>query len=176
MCGNAVSLEQENQNLKVKCNKLIDLLEVKEKEKEELEKMINLLHEELEKNKSRKGSEGQISEIKTAYSNELFLFMESFKNVIKSIIEDQAFIKYSNSSKNSSFYCKIEKDTFDSYIKNISDIEIKKFIEISIGFLFLKSEKNNKCVYPSDKLRVYFVNKAVVNVIEEGIGQLQPGE
>lgn len=146
--------ERTIQALKEKCNKLLDIIDEMRLEKEECQSGKK-------ESRDTRIAASQEPETQTA----LFQFLSSLCSVIRQIQKDEAFIRYSNQSKNSILYHKIEKETFERYIEEFSALDKKDFIAACVDLQYLKSEKNRKCVYNSDALRVYFVSKAIVKLI-----------
>ncbi|SFS07971.1 hypothetical protein [Anaeromicropila populeti] len=161
----------ENTILKKKINLLIDKVMEHENTISELKSINNSLLEEkktLEK-KIQNCVPNQEKENEKFYvnstENEVYLFIQEFNKIIKKAVQDNAFIPYSYDTKNSHYFYKIEKDVFDQYVQELSVLGEQNFMNYCIGFLFIKSERNGRCTYNNNKIRVYFLNKKLIDVI-----------
>lgn len=156
-------------NLKKKCNlQLNKILELEEKIKNleamvaEREGHISQLEAQMEKTVGVLQAKGDAIEEATGAKMELFLFLETFFLVVQKILEDGAFIPYKNFTKNSASYCKIAKEIFEDYVRELSPIDLRSFLDYCIDLHFLKAEADRKCTYNNDKIRVYFVSRTLV--------------
>jgi len=161
--NNQTSQKQGNQLLKTKYNQLIELYKNKEKELDDLRKLNMKLEEELELLKIElEGCKEQLSEASNiSFSNDLHKFFYDFSAVIKNLAQKDAFIPYAYSSKYSKDYCKVEKTEFESCVADFSDIPLKMFRQYCIQLMLTKSEDGN-CVFNSNKIQLYYINKYAV--------------
>lgn len=94
--------------------------------------------------------------------NKLSLFMRDICIVLQTAVNEDAFMKAKYATQSSQMYYKIEKDIFEGYISRLSALEVKEFIEFCKQLSVIKLE-NNKCVFPSGRIRVYFLSKGIVD-------------
>lgn len=159
--------------LKVKCN-----LQV-----EKIEELQHQLNEEREKNRHLQGDNSALkNEIKkihqgagqslntvTSADNVLFICINTFFNILKKITENNDFIVYKNFTKNSARYNKVEKSIFDNYLDEDPAIDNlfdkKTFFNICVDFAFLKADDNRKYIWNDNQVRIYFVSKTLINVL-----------
>lgn len=161
--------EDEERRLKLKINRLIDTLEEKDKKIAELEVKVNTLETEcseqigkVEQESKKVSSEEDAAGAAAAHS-EIAVFFEQFGQIVKKIHTNGQFIPYKNTTKYSQDYCKVERNTFEGYVDEIVP-EAKEFLEKCKGFLCFKSE-NGKCVFNNDRIRVYFLNRQLINIM-----------
>lgn len=161
-------LVQENEDeviyLKKKCNALLDTITVL---KENLMQETDLKKEDeiAEKDIQLFEETNVVRQYDFDETDNLYLFFQSLKNMIKKALEEQLFIEYAYSSKYSVEFCKIEKNDFNHLIEELSGIEHKKFIDYCVDFLFLKAEHNRKCIYTSDKKQIYYFRRSLVKML-----------
>lgn len=147
--------------LKKKCNALLDTIENLKydlKKEEELQKEAEIIPEFLKEPEMLKPYYFDETE-------EIYMFFQSLKIIIKKALEGHTFIEYAYSSKYSAEFCKIEKNEFNKLIDELSSIEGKKFIDYCVDFLFLKAEHSRKCVYTSDKMQIYYLRRCIVRML-----------
>lgn len=146
--------ETDNQyikNLKIKCNLQID----------ELEELSRLLEQERKKNEELKKGKG------INKGNELLNCINSFCEIVNKIIAEDQFIAYKNYTKNSARFCKVEKTIFEGYVDADPNINKKLFYDLCIDFALLKSDENRKCIWNDNPVRIYFINKVLVDLLKE---------
>lgn len=151
-------LDKEIVVLKKKCNAQLDKIIELEAAVKERESQISQMAEEITVLKDNK------SILEPSHNDKVFNFIEAFKKVIEHAQMEHAFITYSNRSKYSECYLKIEKEKFENYVNDFTDMEIKTFLDYAACFSFLKSE-GKKCVYTSDKIRIYYISRAVLETL-----------
>ena len=171
----------EEKKLKMKINLLIDKLEERDREKVQLENTVKTLENEnlqltqkletvLKEDKEEESPGGSQSQIER-----IMKFYTTFYKIVRVIHQNGQFIAYKNETKYSCFYCKVERGCFEQEIKN-AGAELGSFLELCKVLQCIKSEQGGKCVYNNDKIRVYFINRALVNMIladaQENGGQL----
>ena len=141
--------EQENKRLKLKINKLIDALEERDREKNQLEIRLEAIEAQ------------EKLEIAGAQAPNLAIarFFEDFGEIVKKIHQNGEFIPYKNATKYSGSFCKVERNVFEGYVAEIAGAEQPDFISKCCTFGCLKSESGGKCVYNNDRIRVYYLSR-----------------
>lgn len=166
--------EQEIVRLKKKVNmqveRLLELEDEKRLLKNECETLKNERLELIDKLEtvSKKISELENSawaEAQTEHSyDEIIKFYTLFFKVVEKIHKNNEFIPYKNTTKYSASFYKVERRVFEGYINDCVE-DGQAFIERCCQLLCIKSELDGRCVYNNDKIRVYFLNRQLVNVV-----------
>ena len=165
-----VKLDSEVKRLKTKVNIQVDALIQKDKEIELLKKQIESLETANLKLKEEQGSASKQVEVKIdsaaaeLMNQELYNFFNKFCELVRKIHENGKFIPYKNVTKYSNNFCKVERNTFEGYVNEIAGDTAPDFIKNCMDFLCIKSEAG-KCVFNNDKLRIYFLNRKLVDAI-----------
>lgn len=111
----------------------------------------------------------------TNVNKDILEFYTIFFEIVKKIHKKGEFIPYKNTTKYSASYCKVERSVFEGYIKDFVNEKCPEFIDMCCKFLCIKSETDGKCVFNNDKIRVYFINRQLVNaILEIGAGVAEP--
>ncbi len=160
----AIEEEKEIQLLKLKCNKLLDMIEEKNTEIIKKDNEILNLKKRISNLEEKNESDTVSIDDKKESPDELILIARAIKKVIKAAVTEDAFIKYTRASKYSEQYCKIEKNTFEKIISSAIEMDVKTFIEYCAKFKFLKARHKLNCVFNSDDLRIYYVNRVLVEL------------
>lgn len=160
--------ENELKILRKKCNLQVEKILQLEKEKSEwesqrisLQKEIKVLQGKLQNFENSVITEQEALEEKS----EVMIFFQNFLRLIQKLKENDVFIPYKNQSKNSSQYYKIEKEVFDQYIQEFSDLDRKQFIQFCSRLSFFKKESGGNYIFNNNTQRVYFLSKCMVDVL-----------
>lgn len=157
---------EQIQYLKEKCNTLVDLTMELQTAYERLKNENDFLQNENQNLvNSLQESYEQLQKYPSELSSTFISFFVDFYTIAKKVYEDKAFIPYTYESKNARNYLKIEKGIFEQYITQNTDIPLKNFKEYCSQFFLIKSEDNRKFVFSSDKIQIYYVNKAVIGCL-----------
>lgn len=162
--------EQEIVRLKKKVNmqveRLLELENEKKLLKNECETLKNERLELIDKLEtvSKKISELENSAGAEAQYDEIIKFYTLFFEIVKKIHRNNEFIPYKNITKYSASFYKVERRVFEGYINDCVE-DGQAFIERCCQLLCIKSELDGRCVYNNDKIRVYFLNRQLVNVV-----------
>lgn len=161
-------MSSEIERLKTKVNKQVDALIRKDEEIKLLKNQIESFKTVDLKLKEEQESASKQVEVKVSSADaepmnqELYVFFKNFCELIRKIHKNGKFIPYKNTTKYSNHFCKVERGTFESYVNEITSEP--EFIEKCKNFLCIKSE-GGKCVFNNDKLRIYFLNRKLVDAI-----------
>ncbi len=164
-----MKLEPEVQRLKCKVNKQIDALLKKDEEIDLLKNHMKSLETENLRLKEEQRSASEQIEVKVdsavseSMNQELYNFFSDFCELVRKIYKNGKFIPYKNVTKYSNSFCKVERNTFEAYVKEVAG-DAPDFINKCADFLCIKSEAG-KCVFNNDKLRIYFLNRKLVNAV-----------
>lgn len=130
---------EEIRRLKIKCNMQIDELERLQREQE---------------GRDGNGKEG----------GGMSGFCKGMEAILAKLRDEGLFIEYRHASKYSTRYLKVAKETLETLITELAGMEPGDFLPHAKALNVIKSEENGKCVYNSDSLRVYYLNKALAEL------------
>lgn len=148
--------------LKKEINLLIARVEQLTQEKEKKIETIRTLEEDirqLELQESELDGMSRAIEIDRVQKNNLNHFLMDFCKVAALIMKDEAYIPYSYATKYSEQFYKIEQGTFEGYVSDHSQMDLKAFLKFCVDLQLVKAEKNRKCVYSSGSIHVYYVSR-----------------
>lgn len=170
----SIQTNEQIQYLKEKCNTLVDLTMHLQAECERLKNETEFLQMENQNlSDSLYGCYEKLQNYPSELSSTFISFFVDFYTITKKVYEDNVFIPYTYDSKNARNYLKIEKGIFEQYITQNTKIPLKNFKEYCSQFFLIKSEGNKKFVFSSDKIQIYYVNKAVIGCL---LRDLESGE
>lgn len=149
--------------LKEKCNMQLEVIKTLQKEKDSLNRTINLKDKELE-------------QLKGLNNIDSFNNFTKYSIVLSEIAKElyQDFIGYKNTTQNSRTYYRVLKNQFDQKIdKKLNEWEVEKFINFCLKTQFIKTNKNQeKYFFPtiveSQRCNLVYINKQLINLILEG--------
>ena len=95
--------------------------------------------------------------------------VRDFCSVIACVLKNEQIIPFLYDTKNSQDYYKVKKEIFEGYALEISSIPLDLFIKYCAALLFIKSEKNGKCVFKSKSDKIFLVNKVVVDTVKQWV-------
>ena len=160
--------EEEIARLKFKTNKLLDKIDELAQEKTMLQNQIQTM---------KNGGKIESSKVGNFIKKDLVTnIVRDFCSVIACIVEKEQIIPFLYETKNSQDYYKVKKEVFEEYVLQISNIPTDLFIKYSVALLFIKSEKNGKCVFKSNNERIFFINKVVVDAVKQWIEEEKEDE
>lgn len=160
--------ENEINTLRKKCNLQVEKILSLESEKKELENSNVELRKENKELKDKLEHLKDCENFERDSLEEKSELMEFFKNclvLMENLKEDAVFIPYKNQSKNSSQYYKIEKETFERYIRELPGVDFKKFVKQCVQLSFFKREAGGNYIFKNSKQRVYFLSKGLVDAV-----------
>lgn len=96
----------------------------------------------------------------------LYRFMKDVCTVTSRILAEEAYIPSRYITQTSSQYYKVEKEVFERYIRDYSDIPVNDFIETCAKFSFIRTE-NCRYVFTSGRLRIYMVSKSIMDEVKK---------
>lgn len=152
---------KEEEKLKQKINLLIDRVEGLTSDISEKEARKKLLQEEIRM--LEKQSNPQLQQLDEENQSEVFLFLQDFCRIAKKILNNEDYIKYNYTTKNSPYFYKIEQSVFENYICEYAKTDLKTFLDFCVDFSLVKAEKNRKRVYASAEIRVYYVSRTFMD-------------
>lgn len=156
-------MASEEVKLKEKINRLIDKIGEMDTQLKERESHIKLLEEEVRMLQARMPQAGESAEEAqenaVSEESEIFSFIRDFCKVAMLIIQNEAYIKYTYETKNSSSFYKIEQSVFNDYICKYAALDLKSFLNYCVDLGLVKSEKNRKYIYSSGETKVYYVSR-----------------
>lgn len=120
--------------------------------------IVNGLEDDLKRLKGEMQAAGQEEPAQSRFN----LFMRDICIVTEAIVSEGAFMQAKYTTQSSQMYYRVEKEIFEGYIERLSELSVKEFLEFCKKLSFVKLE-NGKCVFPSGRKRVYFLNKGIVD-------------
>lgn len=141
------------------CNRYIQETVTLKEAKKELEEQCLFLHQELVSCTNR------LAKYPADFSDTLPTFFMDFNAIIRDLEKNGAFIPYTYVSQNAKNYLKVEKSIFDHCVSQHTNWPLKTFRYYCMQFLLIKSE-GSACVFNSNKLRIYYINKAAVACVQ----------
>lgn len=167
-------LQEENMNLKRKCNLQLDKIFELEEQIKELKKIqinsteVQNVSEELETNLSSpmENKEDEDSfPCKIDRSKQLENYSIALCNIMNDL-QEEIFIPYKKTCQNSREYKKIQKEEFEKIIlRFIDNLELKDFLEYMTSMGIIKCD-GNKNIFPDKNdgktLKVYLISKSSI--------------
>lgn len=143
--GNKGSVENiELKKMKIKCNRLLDVVE---NQKNEISRL-----------KNEKTNKNTLSE--TEEKTMLSEFIREFSTLIKKADEMNAFIEYTYASKFAKDFMKIESKKMESLINTHTSFDVKMFLQLSLKMRLI-SENTVSC----NRKKMYLISKSACELI-----------